>query len=175
MLPQTIGDYILPPPAIAGDYDFTSARSSNEELRHLAESAAKLATFREALSAQSDALENLYRDIEQGAASAAELEGAAGFILEGEKSAASALVPAIEKLEETLATNYPSSHFIFSLRRLAEDGLDAARTWLEIFQNLRIRLLRLASERRGAAGETGSAVLSDAREMESYLRRIIAE
>lgn len=172
MLQLRISDYIVPPPTIAVDHDLTAARSSTEELRSLADSAAQLAVFREALTEQSENFERLFREIEQGDPSPAQLEEATEFIRDHEKSAASALLPAIEELDKSLAKQYRPSQFVISLRRLAEEAIDAVQTWLEIYQNLRIRLLKLASDRRVAAGETGSAVLSDGAEMEAYLRRI---
>jgi len=167
-----VADYILAPPVIAIDYDPDTDRSRTEELRRLAENAAKVAELRAALNDQSEKFEKLYRAVEQSEATPAELEQAAEFLLEREKQAATTLVPRIEELEKTLSSKYRPTHFIRSLRRSAEEAVDAAQTWLEIFQSLRIRLLKLASDRRVAAGETGGPILSDAGEMEKYLRRI---
>jgi len=170
--PLAVADYILPPPVIAIDYDPEIDRSRTDELRRLAENAAKVAKLRAAVNEQSENFEKLYRAVEQSEATSAELEQAAEFLLEREKHAAAALTPQIEELQQTLRRKYRATHFILSLRRSAEETLDAVQTWLEVFQNLRIRLLKLASDRRVAAGETGSLVLSDAGEMEKYLRRI---
>jgi hypothetical protein len=101
-----------------------------------------------------------------------ELEEAAGIIFDSERKIAAALVPQIEKLEKNLARKHPPTDFARSVRRSAEEALDIGQTWLELHQNLRIRLMKLASDRRIAAGETGSPILSDADEMERYLRRI---
>jgi hypothetical protein len=82
------------------------------------------------------------------------------------------LIPQIERLKKILARKHLPTDFARSVRRSAEESLNIALTWLEIYQNLRIRLLKLASEQRAAAGETGSPILCDADEMERYLRRI---
>jgi hypothetical protein len=53
--------------------------------------------------------------------------------------AAESLLPQIELLERNLARKYPSTEFARSLRRSAEEALDIGQTWLELYQNLRIR------------------------------------
>jgi hypothetical protein len=78
-------------------------------------------------------------------------------------------------LKEILAQKHRRTDFTRSVRRSAEESLNIAETWLEVHQNLKIRLLKLASDRRAAAGETGSPILFDADEMERYLRRISGE
>jgi septal ring factor EnvC (AmiA/AmiB activator) len=170
-----VADYIRPPPVITIDYDPEVDRSRADELRRLADNAARVAEFRAAVNEQSENFEKLYHAIEQSQEPPAELEKAAEFLLERERQAATALVPQIRQLEQTLTIKYRPTHFILSLRRSAEEALDAAQTWLEVFQNLRIRLLKLASDRRAAAGETGGRILSDAGEMKKYLRRIVGE
>ena len=120
-------------------------------------------------------LETLFREEERTEATPDELGSAASAILDAERMAAESLLPQIEQLERTLAGKYPPTEFARSLRCSADEALDIGQTWLELYQNLRIRLLKLASDRRGAAGETGSPVLSHAGEMEEYLRRIARE
>src|SRR6266566_8490804 len=95
-----VADYILAPPVIAIDYDPDTDRSRTEELRRLAENAAKVAELRAALNDQSEKFEKLYRAVEQSEATPAELEQAAEFLLEREKQAATTLVPRIEELEK---------------------------------------------------------------------------
>ena len=167
-----VADYILPPPVITIDYDPEIDRSRTEELHRLAENAAALAKLRATVNEQSKNFEKLYRAVEQSETTPTDLEEAAAFLLTREKHAATELVPRIQDLEQILTRKYRATHFILSLRRSAEETLDAAQTWLELYQNLRIRLLKLASDRRVAAGETGSPIISDADEMERYLRGI---
>jgi len=114
----------------------------------------------------------LYRKAGQTNAPPEELEEAAAIILDNERQAASALVPQIKQIEQKLAREHPSTGFARSVRRSAEEALDIGQTWLELHQNLRIRLLKLASDRRAASGEAGSPILADADDMERYLRTI---
>jgi len=100
------------------------------------------------------------------------LEEAAGIIFDNERKIAAALVPQIEQIGRKLARKHRPTSFARAVRRSAEEALDIGQTWLELYQNLRIRLLKLASDRRVTAGETGSPIVSDAGEMERYLRRI---
>jgi len=170
---QSVAGYILPPPVFALREAPTSGnRSTGERLGRLADRAAAGATVRAALKEQHDRFEELYRQAEQPGTTPEELEATASIILDMEGQAAAALRPQIEQLEQTLLRKRPATDFVRSLRRATEEALDIARTWLELYQNLRILLLKLASDRRVAAGETGSPVLSDASEMDRYLRRI---
>ena len=171
--PLTVSAYLLPPPAVFPEGALTDEiRSRADPLGRLAVLAASVAKGRDALKKQSDRFEELYREADRTEAPSEELEEAARIILANEHKVAAAIVPQIEKLEQTLARKHPRTDFSRSGRRLAEEGLDIGHTWLELYQNLRIRLLKLASDRRVAAGETASPVLSDADEMVRYLRRI---
>jgi hypothetical protein len=170
-----VAEYILPIPAVPLDYEPERHATRPDELRHLAENSAGVAAIRAAVNEQSERFEKLIHALEQSDTTPADLEKAAEFILDREIQAAAVLVPKIEDLERSLARKHPSSHYIRSLRRLGEEAVDAARAWLEIYQSLRIRLLKLASDRRAATGETGSPVLSDADEMERYLRRLAGQ
>jgi hypothetical protein len=134
--------------------------------------AGSVAKGRGALKSQSDKFEDLFCKAEQTKATPEELEEAARIILDNERKAAAALIPQIARLKKNIARKHPTTDFSRSLRRLSDESLDIAQTWLEIYQTLRIRLLKLASDRRVAAGETGSSIISDADEMERYLRRI---
>jgi hypothetical protein len=170
--PLTVSAYLLPPPAVfaRGGLD-NEYRSRGDPLGRLAVFAASVAKGRAALKEQSDQFEKLYREAERANSPPEELEEAAGIIFDNERKIAAVLVPQIEKLEKNLARKHPPTDFARSVRRSAEEALDIGQTWLELHQNLRIRLMKLASDRRIAAGETGSPILSDADEMERYLRR----
>jgi hypothetical protein len=169
----TVSAYLLPPPAALPDDVLNDEQSPRDDpLGRLAVFAASVAKSRAALKKQSDQFEELYREAERTNAPPEVLEEAAGIILDNERKIATALVPQIEQIERKLARKHQPTGFARSVRRSAEEALDIAQTWLELYQNLRIRLLKLASNRRVAAGETGSPIVSDADEMERYLRRI---
>ncbi len=171
--PLTISAYLLPPPTVFREGALTDEiRSRADPLGRLAAFAASVAKGRAALKEQSDRFEELYREAERTEAAPEELEEAARIILDNERKVAAALVPQIENLEQNMARKHPRTDFARSVRRSAEEALDIGQTWLELYQNLRIRLLKLASDRLVATGEMGSPVLSDASEMERYLRRI---
>jgi len=57
---------------------------------------------------------------------------------------------------------------------LAEESLEIGITWLELYQNLQIRLIKLASDRR-AADQLDSPVFSDGESAAEYLRKLVAE
>ncbi|HZK91722.1 MAG TPA: hypothetical protein VFC56_16395 [Stellaceae bacterium] len=90
--------------------------------------------------------------------------------------AAAVLVPQIDRLRKNLAS--PKGHSdaptIRSWRRLAEESLEIGITWLELYQNLQIRLIKLASDRR-AADQLDSPVFSDGESAAEYLRKLVAE
>ena len=167
--PLTVSGYLLPPPTA---FPEGKRHSPSDPLGRLAVLAASVAKGRAALKNQSDKFEELYHEAERTNASPEELEEGARIILDNESKTAAVLVPQIKRLERNMARKHPVTDFYRSARRLIEESLDITQTWLELYQNLRIRLLKLASDRRVAAGETGSPLLSDAEEMERYLRRI---
>jgi hypothetical protein len=175
MLDQlTVSGYLLPPPAAFPEGVLNDEQGPRgDPLGRLAVFAASVAKGRAALKKQSDQFEELYREAERTNAPPEELEEAAGIILDNERKIAAALVTQIQQLERNVARKHPPTDFARSARRSAEEALDIGQTWLELYQNLRIRLLKLASDRRVAAGETGGPILSDADEMERYLRRIV--
>jgi hypothetical protein len=174
--PQTVSSYVLPPPAVfRGANSVSGNRSPADRFGRLAVLADTGAKARAKLKEQSDRFDELYREADRTAATPEELVAAAEIILANERKAAEVLAPQIEKLQQHLTRKHPSTDFARSVRRLAEDALEVGQTWLELYQNLRMRLLKLASDRRAAAGESGSPILSDAAEMERYLRRVAGE
>jgi hypothetical protein len=164
----TVSAYLLPPPVIFAEGALTDERRSRADSP---DPGSVRTEVRAALKQQSNSFEELYRKAEQTNATPEELEEAVEIILDNEQKLATAL----EKLKQNLARRHPPTDFARSARRSAEESLGLTQSWLELYQNLRIRLLKLASDRRVAAGEIGSAVVSDADEMERYLRRIAGE
>lgn len=174
--PLSVSAYLLPPPVVSTIGLLSSERQPEvDPLGRLAAGAALIAKSRAALKKQSDRFEKFYREAERAGTAPDKLEEAARQILDNERKLAAVLVPQIEELEQTLARKRRSTDFYRSLRRSTEESLDIGKTWLELHQNLRIRLLKLASDRRLAAGETGSPILSASGEMERYLRRLASK
>ena len=52
---------------------------------------------------------------------------------------------------------------------------DTARDWLEIYQDLRIKLAKLASDKLTAGGGPGSPIISTGEELELHLRSFVPE
>ncbi len=174
--PLGVSAYLLPPPVVSAIGLLASEHQPEvDPLGRLAAGAALVAKSRAALKKQSDRFEKFYREAERARATPDKLEEAAQQILDNERQLAAVLVPQIEELERKLARKRLPTDFYRSLRRSTEESLDIGKTWLELYQNLRIRLLKLASDRRLAAGETGSSILSDSGEMERYLRRLASK
>ena len=68
---------------------------------------------------------------------------------------------AIENLSKHAATFRQSndSYLNGPVLRAAEEGIDIGRTWFELYENMHIRLMKLASDRR-AQTEQGSPIFS---------------
>lgn len=172
----TLSDFVLPPPQIRVRGSLQeNERSRSRQLSRLATLAASIARGRADLKSQSDRFDELYHQARQEEVTPEELEESAQIIYENELKTADVLMPQIEQLQRNLARKHPPSDFARAARRAAEEALDIGQTWLELYQNVRIRLLKLASDRRLAAGEPGSPILSDATEMERYLRRLAGQ
>lgn len=168
----SVARYVLPPPVFAlRELTSTECNSAGGQLGHLAVLAAKLARMRRALKEQSDSFEKFYSEAAQVGTTSAELEELADVLLGMERQAAAESFEQAEGLKRFVA-KHPRTNFARSLKRSAAEALEIIRTWIELHQNLRILFLKLASERRAAAGETASPVFSDPDAMEKYLRRI---
>ncbi len=128
--------------------------------------------MRAALKRQNDRFDELYREAEKAGTTPEQLEAIANIVLDKERRAAAGMRSRLEPLEQNVIRKRPITEFTRSLKRTDEEMLEIVHTWLELYQNVRIRLLKLASDRRAAAGETGSPISSDAGEIEAYLRRI---
>ena len=169
---QSLERYVrLPPVFLLRELISTESNSAGEQLGHLAVLASKLAQMRCALKEQSDSFEKFYSEAAQVGTAPAELEELADILLGMERQAVGESLKQAEGLRRFVVKR-PRTNFAKSLQRSAAEALEVIHTWIELYQLLRIRLLKLASDRREAAGEVGSPILSDAEEMERYLRRI---
>jgi hypothetical protein len=135
-----------------------------------------LTGIRSKLKTQREQFDALYREAERLGIASNELEDVAGAVYAEEDKLAKVLVPQIAWLRGTLtALRKPPET---AERRLLTQGmegwLDLVATWLELYQNLRIRLLKLASDRLSEI-ELGSPVFDDPEAATEYLRKLIAE
>jgi len=175
MLSQlAVSGYTLPLPTLPAETGRGPGRAQNDLLARLAKLSAAQARARVQLKEQSDRFDALYEEARHLAASPGELRELAQAVRFRELEAAAALMPQIERLRENLPTQKGNSNVptIRSLQCLAEDALEIWISWLELYQNLQIRLYKLASDR----GEgTVSPVFSDPDEAIEYLHKLVAE
>jgi len=154
----SVDDYLLPPPTI----DLVAALGS---------ASATFAGQREALAAQRARLDDLYR-LAVAESTPDQLHAIAAHLHEYEQKLAAILVPVIRSAETTISKPLrkgagPAER---SFYKLSEEAADIAATWLDLYQNVQIRLHLLASEKMQAEGAPGSPVFSNADEALSYLR-----
>ncbi len=174
-----VSGYVIPPPVLALGREPLDV--GEDQWRRLAEILAKarpvLRQHRIAFKQQSRRLETLFHQAEDPRLSPRDLEGLAGAVGEAEQQVAETLLSQIEQFRSNIdrSRDLPDTEVTRSLRLWSEQNIEIDQAWLELYQNLRIRLLKLASERRAAAGETGSPIFSDADEMERYLHQISGE
>jgi chromosome segregation ATPase len=171
-----VSGYVRPPPLISGGRAFGRQNLENDRIALLATLTSALAEARAELKEQSDRFGELYRQADQLGVSYRELENLADELLARERGMAEKLVPQIasfnghlEKLEKLRDTPFRRS-----LRRIAEEAVDMSASWLELYQNLRIRLLKLASDRQSIE-HLGSGMLSTDQEVDDYLRGLTAQ
>jgi hypothetical protein len=136
----------------------------------------KQAAFRAAIKTQKAKFKELLRQTEQLEGDPDELDELAEAVYAGERKIAQEIVPKMELLGDQLAVlkRVPQTPQTRSLRRHIEEWLDSAATWLELYQDLRIMLIKLASDRRSLS-EPGSGVFSTAEEAEAHLRALMGE
>jgi hypothetical protein len=163
-----ISGYELPPPALA----FASRRARHTDTsggteRLADQTAAALAAFEE----QKKQFRRLYSEAKRLLVTPDELEELAGALLANEQQLAARWRPKIAALQREIASaNKTDAAWIV----LADQMIDATIGWLEAYQNVRIKLLKLASDRRGES-EPNSPVFSDAESATAYLRSLVAE
>jgi len=171
-----ISGYVLPPPVLTAERGARRGIPSGDSLARLAELAETQARARAKLKEQRDRFEQLYRHAEQPEVDPDDLVALAQALRTQELENAAILLPQIEQLRINLAS--PKARVdtpaIRSWRRLAEESLEIAVVWLELYQNLQIRLFRLASDRRSET-EPGSPIFDDAESATEYLRKLVAE
>jgi hypothetical protein len=170
-----VSGYTLPLPTLTAEAASRPGRTQTDILTRLAKLSAAQAKARVELKEQRDRFDALYDEARQLAASPDELRELAKALRVRELEAAAVLVPQIERLRQNLASpkGNADTPTIRSWRRLAEESLEIAITWLELYQNLQIRLLKLASDQLNE-NEPGSPIFSDADAAAEYLRKLVA-
>jgi hypothetical protein len=170
-----VSGYILPPPELPQIP--LQVEIPTRPLAILAKMAKAIAEARELLKLQSDKFEALFQLVAKRAdINTEEIERIAESLLAGQQKYAPTIIAALEAIDGHIPSLLQSNEAYLSgpVLRLAEDGIDIGRTWLELYQNLHIQLIKLASDRR-AETEESSPVFSDSSAAESYLRRVLVE
>jgi hypothetical protein len=162
-----IDTYLIEAPTLA-------APDRPDDPAKLAEISAEFERARGAREEQRAKFEQLYRDAE--ALSPDELGIIERSLLAQERLRAAIFVPIIKDAEVRMARRYraqtPAQKAIV---RLIEDSHDIASGWLELYQNLRIRLAKLASDKLAAEGHPGSPIISSSDGLARHLRSIAPE
>jgi hypothetical protein len=169
-----LSGYSLPLPDLAiGAISERNRR--HDRLDMLVQHAETIARWRHAAKEQSDRFKSLYEHAERLALTPTELDELAEALLLKERELAAQFLPRRKQLELALAepkskVNTPSMR---SWRRTAEEMIEIGMTWLELYQNVRLRLLKLASDRLKET-ESDSGVLTTDKDINDYLDRLIA-
>jgi hypothetical protein len=172
MLP--LGHYLLAPPALlpARHFDDDPAHEITHEF--LAEAFATTARYRTDLSRQQGLFEDFYRQTETGVEATAEIEALADAVHEAEERSRAGVEADLRKVAESVEfyrRRNRSRHDrkLGSMVRLGEEIIDVCGAWLELYQNLEIRLRKLASDRNP---EPASRVFLDGTEAIQHLHSI---
>jgi hypothetical protein len=126
------------------------------------------------LKQQRDAFDQLYRETEEGAAAPEVIRVLAEEIEEHERRLAAENLPGLQQIAGRLPHYYrrkKRDRNAQSMARLGEEIIAIGTAWLELVQNTRLRLLRLASIRDG---EPPSPTFADADAAIEDLRRALA-
>jgi hypothetical protein len=170
-----VSGYILPPPELPQIPPRVEIRS--DQLRDLARLAKSVAEARESLEEQNEKFESLFQLLDKRAdLDPDEIERIADSIMAAGQVSAPNIIAALSQINEHAMTLRKSNDPYLNgpILRSAEEAIDIGTTWLDLYQDWYIRVMKLASDRR-AGMERGSPVFSDSSTAESYLRNILAE
>ncbi len=127
-----------------------SAKTPSERGRMLEQLRDRVEAGRSALRQHSTALDALYERVAQSGADADSIVQMAKATLEKALTVAEKLNPGCELLRQKLAT-HPELHHS-DVYACFQEGLDIGANWSALYRSLYDRLVKLASERRIAAG-----------------------
>lgn len=166
-----IDDYLVEDPSAA-----LLRQAEDRLLIRLSDHASEMENVRRSVQQQRAKFEELYHSAE--ALSPDELDVIANLLLEAERRVAAVLAPIISDSEQRLARAQGRAPRHFAQKaviRSLEESHNIARSWLDLYQNLRIRLAQLASDKLSVAGHLGSPIISNGDELDSYFRSIVSE
>jgi hypothetical protein len=171
-----VSGYLVSPPQLISDDRFARGMEGRSTLGKLAKFAENVARGRAALAEQGKRFDALYRETAETLNRPDEVEQLAEAVLANERRVARNFLPRVEELRRRLSeprakVDTPEMR---AWRRSAEEMIEMSVTWLELYQQVRIRLLKLASDRRSET-EPPSPVFSDSASAIEYLRKLVAE
>jgi hypothetical protein len=144
---RPFGHFVVPPPALLPAALFSQeVQEVTHEAR--AEASIVIAHYREKLSQQQNLFEDVYRQIEAGDATPAQIEAAADEVHEYEERAVRAGDAGLQKIVLGVQSyRKRRDHIARTMVQLGEEMFEICAAWLELYQNLEIRLRKLASDR----------------------------
>jgi hypothetical protein len=170
----TISGYIVQPPPLAVGAGISAART-NDLADRLPALWGAHARAQATLKEQRDRFDALFEQARELSATSDELRELAQEVRNRELQAADIIRPKIEGLRTRLESPKGNANtpMMRSWRRLAEEYLEIGIAWLELYQNLQIKLFKLASDLQSAE-RPASPVFSDPQAAVEYLRKIVA-
>lgn len=172
----SLSGYVIPAPALLTGLQLGDKDGAGDVAAKLAGLPRKQAAFHAATKAQTKKFKELLHQVERLESKPDELDDLANAVYAGEQAIARDMVPKMELIGDQLAAvkRIQQTPQTRTLQRHMQEWLDSAATWLELYQNLRIMLIKLASDRRSLT-EPGSPVFSTAEEAEAHLNSLMAE
>lgn len=140
----------FPPPMLLSVEDLDRQRLLDDWNGRLAQIATIIAGQRASLKAQQEKLELAARKARSPSVSDALLYEQSNKFAELETKAAEELRPSLDRLASITETAVGADHddkINRAIRRYAEETIDVGISWLELIQNHRLELLRIASEK----------------------------
>lgn len=168
-----VSGYLVPPPQLTIDNSFGRGIEQDSTPRKLAAIVERVARGRAALAEQSERFDALYRQAAETLNGPDDVEQLAEAVLANERRVAAIFLPKVEGLRRRLSEPKARADTseMRTWRRSAEEMIEMSINWLELYQNLRIRLQKLASDRL-AQTEPGSPFFADAHSAMEYLRKL---
>ena len=164
-----LGHYLVAPPALLPAMRFGEAP---HDVTHgfLTEAFSAVSHYRAELGRQEGLFEDFYRLVEASGGSASEIEALADDVHESEARALLSGEAGLQKITEGLRSwRKRRDRIAGSMVRLGEEIIDICAAWLELYQNLEIRLRKLASDRDPSPP---SKIFSDGAEAVRHLRSL---
>ena len=161
-------------PALLTEDDLNRQRLLDDEFGALAQVAAVLAGQRASLKAQEEKAERTLKLALHPNVSASLLHQKLDELAAGEARSAAEMRPIFDRLILLGEREPPEDRVGRAIRRNAEDAVDIGVAWLELLQNTRLRLLKIASDKMAKA-ERPRPIINSADELEREFEHLTGE